>query len=195
MAFLRSVTQIDSGPQVQGRGLFLRMPQSHDYGLWAELRTRSRDFLVPWEPSWTRDELTRSAYRRRLRHYQKDQRDETGYTFFIFRTGDQALLGGLSITGLKRGVTQSAALGYWMGAPYAGQGCMTEAVRAVLPFAFDTLWLHRLEAACIPSNQASIRVLEKNAFAREGLARGYLKINGIWQDHLLFALVSDDPRK
>jgi len=88
-------------------------------------------------------------------------------------------------------VAQAGSLGYWMGQPFARQGYMTAAVRAVVPFAFATLRLHRLEAACIPSNTASIRLLEKTGFLREGYAREYLCINGIWQDHLLYARVND----
>jgi ribosomal-protein-alanine N-acetyltransferase len=146
---------------------------------------------VPWEPTWAKDELTRLAYRRRLKQVLKDQRDETGFTFFIFRTTDRVLLGGLTLSNVRRGVTQACTLGYWMGAPHSGRGFMTEGVRAVIPFVFENLTLHRLEAACLPSNKASMRVLEKNGFVYEGLARRYLKINGIWQDHSLFAVVSN----
>jgi len=191
MAFLRSVTALDSQPVLQGNRLHLRMPSANDYGQWAELRSRSRGFLVPWEPTWASDELTRSAYRRRLKQYQKELREESGYAFFIFRTTDQRLLGGLSLSNVRRGVTQACTLGYWMGAPFAGQGHMTEAVRTLVPFVFEHLWLHRLEAACLPANISSTRVLEKNGFVYEGLARRYLKINGAWQDHCLYALVSD----
>ena len=192
MAFLRSVTAADSLPQLQSRDLFLRVPSSGDYAPWAELRARSRNFLTPWEPTWATDELTRSAYRRRLRQYQKELREETGYAFFAFRNRDSALLGGLSLTNVRRGVTQAVTLGYWMGAPFAGQGYMTEAVSVLIPFVFEHLWLHRLEAACLPGNVASMRVLEKSGFGAEGVARRYLKINGGWQDHRLFALVAED---
>ncbi len=192
MAFLRSVSGADSFPQLQGRELSLRVPQSADYAPWAELRARSRNFLSPWEPSWTSDELTRSAYRRRLRQYQKELREETGYAFFAFRNSDHALLGGLSLTNVRRGVTQAVTLGYWMGAPHAGHGYMTQAVSLLVPFVFEHLWLHRLEAACLPGNFASMRVLEKNGFLSEGLARRYLKINGQWQDHRLYGLVVED---
>lgn len=195
MAFLRSVTALDPPVTLQGRGLHLRIPASGDYPQWAELRARSRNFLVPWEPTWATDELSRSAYRRRLRQYQKELRDETGYAFFILRSADQKLIGGLSLSNVRRGVTQACTLGYWMGAPYAGQGYMTEAVRALMPFVFNHLWLHRLEAACLPGNSSSMRVLEKSGFVYEGLARRYLKINGAWQDHCLFALVSDDSAR
>jgi ribosomal-protein-alanine N-acetyltransferase len=174
--------------------VFLRYPLPSDYLAWAELRAASRDHLAPWEPLWAHDELTRSAYRRRIRHYQQEARDDLGYALFVMRADDDALLGGITLGNVRRGVTQAAVLGYWIGARYAGRGYMTAAVRAAVPFVFDTLKLHRLEAACLPSNAASIRVLEKNGFQREGLARSYLKINGSWQDHLLFALIEDDWR-
>jgi ribosomal-protein-alanine N-acetyltransferase len=79
-----------------------------------------------------------------------------------------------------------------MGAAHAGRGYMTAAVRAALPFAFTTLRLHRVEAACLPTNNASINLLEKVGFTREGYARRYLCINGFWQDHLLYAVVDED---
>ena len=121
-------------------------------------------------------------------------KDDLGYAFLIFRDTDHALLGGLTLSNVRRGVTQAAALGYWLGAPHVRQGIMTDAVAAVLPFVFDELKLHRLEAACLPHNQASIRVLHNNGFQQEGLARRYLKIDGVWLDHLLFAIIANDPR-
>ena len=190
MAFLRS--QGDADAEIHGQQVFLRHPLMSDYVAWAELRAMSRQHLTAWEPQWARDELTRSAYRRRLRQYQRELREDQGYAFFVFRHRDAVLLGGLSISTIRRGVAQAASIGYWIGAPYAGNGYMTDAVKAILPFAFGALGLHRLEAACLPHNGPSARVLEKTGFHREGTARRYLKINGVWQDHLLFALLQDD---
>jgi len=194
MAFLRSTSGIDAEAEVHGREVFLRHPAMGDYSAWAELRAMSRQHLTVWEPQWARDELTRSAFRRRLRQYQRELRDDQGYAFLIFRHADSTLLGGLSISNVRRGVAQAASVGYWIGAPHVRRGHMTDAVGAVLPFAFATLGLHRLEAACLPHNLASTRVLEKVGFKREGMARRYLKINGIWQDHDLFALLQDDAQ-
>jgi [ribosomal protein S5]-alanine N-acetyltransferase len=194
MAFLRSGFVGDLVPIVRGHGVWLRPPMASDYAAWAELRSRSREHLRPWEPQWEHDELSRSAFRRRIRCYQRDLREDLGYAFFIFAANDDQLLGGVTLGSIRRGITQAAALGYWLGLPYVGHGYMTQAVQALIPFAFDELKLHRLEAACLPHNHASIQVLERNGFLREGLARRYLKINGRWQDHLLFALLSDDPR-
>jgi len=192
MAFLRSGVGQDSVFVVRGRGLWLRLPTMSDYGPWAELRARSREHLAPWEPLWQRDELTRSAFRRRVRHYQREAREDLGYAFLIFREGDDQLLGGLTLSNVRRGVTQAAVLGYWLGLPFVQRGYMTEAVGAVSAFAFEELHLHRLEAATMPTNIASISVLERNHFRREGFARRLLKINGAWEDHVLHALVADD---
>lgn len=194
MAFLRSTTGPDSAVTLRGRGVWLRAPLMGDYGAWAELRALSRDHLTPWEPIWQRDELTRSAFRRRLRHYQREAREDLGYAFLIFSDSDDQLLGGLTLSNVRRGVTQAAVLGYWLGKPYTGRGLMTEAVRSAVGFGFDTLHLHRLEAATMPTNMASIRVLEHNGFRREGFARRLLKINGVWEDHVLHALLGDEHR-
>jgi ribosomal-protein-alanine N-acetyltransferase len=179
-------------PAIVGDAVVVRAPQMSDHAEWAALRAESRDFLTPWEPTWPTDDLTRTAFRRRVKRYAEDQRSDLAYPFFIFRRSDNALVGGLTLANIRRGCAQAASLGYWMGAPYARQGYMTAAVNAVLPFAFATLRLHRVEAACIPGNNASIRLLEKTGFRREGFARQYLCINGIWQDHLLYARLRDD---
>jgi ribosomal-protein-alanine N-acetyltransferase len=193
MAFFRSVGPSDTPPVIDGEGIELRWPHVEHYLEWAQLREASRAFLVPWEPAWPPDDLTRSAYRRRIRRYLDDQRDDLSYTFFVFRKRDDALIGGLTIANIRRGVAQAGSLGYWMGAPYARQGYMTAAVKTVAPFAFAELSLHRLEAACIPTNAASSRLLEKCGFRYEGLARQYLCINGKWCDHSLYARLRDDP--
>ena len=192
MAFFRTVGFAETSPSLEGEGVTLRLPQMHDFEEWVELRGASRDFLVPWEPTWPADDLTRGAFRRRLKRYAEDWRADQSYAFFVFRKQDNVLVGGLTLAGIRRGVAQAASVGYWMGAPYVRCGHMTAAVRTVLPFAFGTLRLHRVEAACIPTNVPSIRLLERCGFAREGYARQYLCINGIWQDHLLFARLKGD---
>jgi ribosomal-protein-alanine N-acetyltransferase len=187
MAFFRTVSFSEPLPIVEGDGVFLRAPQMADYSEWTTLREASRAFLTPWEPTWPSDDLSRSAFRRRLRRYAEDQRADTSYAFFLFRKSDEALVGGLTLANIRRGVAQAGSLGYWIGEPFARRGLMSGAVQGLVPFAFGSLRLHRLEAACIPSNTASIRLLEKVGFVREGYAREYLCINGLWQDHLLFA--------
>jgi ribosomal-protein-alanine N-acetyltransferase len=178
----------------RGRGLLLRAPQMTDYPQWSELRGLSRGFLTPWEPIWPSDDLIRSGFRRRLRRYAEDIAEDRAYPFLVFREDDGALLGGVTLANVRRGIVQAGTLGYWVGQPHAGKGYMTAALRVLLPTLFGELNLHRIEAACIPTNQSSIRVLEKCGFAREGLARRYLCINGVWQDHCLYGLLDEDFR-
>jgi [ribosomal protein S5]-alanine N-acetyltransferase len=187
MAFFRTINFSEPLASITGEEVTLRTPQMTDHGEWSALREASRDFLKPWEPTWPADDLTRGAFRRRVRRYAEDLRTDQGYAFLIVRNTDGALVGGLTLANIRRGVAQAASVGYWMGLPFVRQGYMSAAVRTVIPFAFATLRLHRLEAACIPTNAGSIRLLEKNGFTREGYAREYLCINGLWQDHLLYA--------
>ncbi|MFN0262582.1 GNAT family N-acetyltransferase [Tepidamorphus sp. 3E244] len=193
MAFLRS-TSSETGPLVFAEGIRLRTPQIADYGAWAELRARSRKFLVPWEPLWPADDLTKPAFRRRIRRYAQEIRDDHSYPFFAFSEETGELLGGITLGNVRRGVTQAASIGYWIGEPHARQGHMSRVVPAIVAFAFERLRLHRVEAACLPSNAASTRLLEKSGFTQEGYARQYLCINGDWQDHLLYAMIHNDPR-
>jgi [ribosomal protein S5]-alanine N-acetyltransferase len=191
MAFFRTINFSEPLPSIVGEGVVLRTPQMTDYNDWAALRERSREFLTPWEPTWPADDLSRGAFRRRIRRYTEDLRTDQGYAFLIIRNSDDAIVGGLTLANIRRGVAQAGSLGYWMGLPFVRRGYMTAAVRAVIPFAFNTLRLHRLEAACIPSNAGSTRLLENTGFVREGYAREYLCINGIWQDHLLYGRLKD----
>src|SRR5262252_8583626 len=195
MAFFRTVSFSEQWPAIMGDSVLLRAPQMADHTEWAALREASRAFLTPWEPTWPADDLTRSAFRRRLRRYIEDQRNDQAYAYFLFRSGDQVLIGGLTLANMRRGVAQAGSLGYWIGAPYARRGYMTAAVAALISYAFTTLRLHRMEAACIPTNAASTSLLEKTGFEREGYAREYLCINGQWQDHLLYARLRDSPRR
>ena len=183
----------ESGLYLEGQGVRLRAPRGRDYAAWANLRHLSRDFLQPWEPVWPEDDLERGAYRRRLAAYAREIDLGGAYPFFIFRTSDDALVGGATLSNVRRGVAQMATLGYWMGQPYASQGHMTAALPPLAAFAFGGLGLHRIEAACLPENHASYRLLLKSGFREEGMARAYLKINGRWRDHILFGMIAGSP--
>lgn len=180
----------ESGLRVDGEGVRLRPPRAADYPEWRELRAVSRSFLQPWEPTWPADDLSRAAFRRRLLAYARDREAGVAYPFFVFRADDEALTGGITLSNIRRGVAQMGSVGYWCGRPFIRQGLTLAAVRALSEFAFRTLALHRLEAACIPENGPSRRLLAKAGFAEEGFAKAYLKINGAWRDHVLFGLVS-----
>jgi len=192
MVISRVHGRIDTHEGVAGDGVTLRRPHANDYQEWARLRARSRAFLTPWEPSWANDELSQAAYRRRLRRYAREVRDSVSAPFFVFRHTDSALVGGCNLTNIRRGVAQACSLGYWVGEPHQRSGYILDAARTVVRHAFETLNLHRVEAACVPSNAPSRALLEKLGFREEGLARAYLKINGAWRDHVLFAIVRSD---
>ena len=193
MAFMRGLT-FPGGqqPVIQGKEVYLRYPRIADYASWSALRGESREFLTKWEPVWAEDELTRGAFRRRIKRYQKETRLDSAYVFFVFRKHDDTLMGGCTLSNVRRGVTQCCALGYWIGSRFARQGYMTDAIRVLIPFVFKTLGLHRIEAACVPENEPSRNLLGKAGFRQEGLAKRYLLINGVWSDHVRYALLEDE---
>lgn len=170
----------------------LRVPLLADFPEWASLRAASRGFLQPYEPTWPEDDLTPQGYQRRLRALYDEARFDQGYVFFIVDRRDNKVLGGASLSHVRRRAAQSAMLGYWMGQRHAGHGIMSQAVVALCRHGFTDLRLERIEAACLPENAASIRVLEKAGFRLEGHARQYLSINGARRDHRLFAVLPSD---
>lgn len=172
--------------------IYLRFPTRQDYDAWAALRADSRDHLQPFEPRWQERELDKESFRKRLRLYTREIRTGAAQPFLVFNS-DHQLVGGCTLSNIRRRAAMTATLGYWVGKPFVRRGVGSKAVAAVLDHAFHTLGLYRVEAACLPRNKASIGVLEKNGFRQEGVARAYLNINGQREDHLLFARLRDDP--
>jgi [ribosomal protein S5]-alanine N-acetyltransferase len=181
--------------KLAGERVFLRPPDRGDWQEWARLRAESRGFLKAWEPSWPADALSRAAFRRRVARYAADWRTDLGYSFFVFRQEDGRLVGGIGLTNMRRGVAETASLGYWVGERHARRGYTAGALALTLDFAFDRLRLHRIEAACLPHNAASRSLLLKTGFREEGYARKYLCIDGEWQDHVLFAILREEWRR
>jgi [ribosomal protein S5]-alanine N-acetyltransferase len=155
----------DDTPVLTGQRVFLRAPRATDYTAWRDLR--------------------------RARRGREEAKAGTDYAFFIFTRSDEELVGGITLSNVRRRAAQFVNLGYWMGHKFAGQGYMTEAVSLVVPYCFETLGLHRIHAAFLPDNQASRRVLEKNGFTEEGYAEHYLQIDGRLADHVLFGLTRE----
>ena len=195
MAFLRPANDSQRESTLETPALYLRPPQMRDWRAWAELRALSREFLSPWEPTWTSDALTRSAFRRRVRRQLRDGQEDIGYAFLLLRRDDDALLGGMTLGNVQRGAAQSCSVGYWIGRPHARRGHMSEALTGLLGHCFGPLGLHRVEAACMRNNIASQKLLEKTGFRREGHARAYLRIAGAWRDHLLYATIAPRDRR
>jgi ribosomal-protein-alanine N-acetyltransferase len=183
-----------AGPALRltGAKVLVRPAEMEDFMVWSGLRAQSRAFLEPWEPTWPADALTRSAWQRRIKRQYEDWRHDAAYNLLVFRLGDNAVVGGLSLTNVRRGVSQTAALGYWVGQPHVRKGYISEAVSLLLTQAFGEWALHRIEAGCLPTNIASRGLLQKLGFREEGYARSYLRINGKWEDHLLFAMLREE---
>ncbi|NNK79409.1 MAG: GNAT family N-acetyltransferase [Litoreibacter sp.] len=180
--------------RIETERMTLRLPQHADYRAWAALRTASTEFLVPWEPSWASDHLTRKSFTNRVYWAQRSLNSGTAVPVFLERREDGVLLGAITLDNIRRGPAQSGTLGYWIGQAHARQGYMREAIMALVHYAFTSLDLSRIEAACLPENEASRGVLEKSGFKYEGVAQSYLQINGRWRNHVLFANLRSDRR-
>lgn len=172
----------------------LRLPQHADWRAWAALRAESEAFLAPWEPVWAADHLSRRAFTNRVYWAARAESQGTALPLLMVRREDQSLLGAITLDNIRRGPAQAGTLGYWVGAAFARQGFMREAIRAVVHHAFMQLDLSRVEAACLPENAASRAVLEGTGFKYEGVAQSYLQIAGRWRNHVLYANLRGDRR-
>jgi ribosomal-protein-alanine N-acetyltransferase len=180
--------------RIETERLTLRAPVHSDFRDWAQLRVESSDFLVPWEPSWAADHLTRKSFTNRVFWAPRSISNGSAIPLFLFRRSDEALLGAITLDNIRRGPAQSGTLGYWTGQQFARQGYMREALEAMRHYAFTRLDLSRLEAACLPENAASRGLLEAVGFKYEGVAQSYLQINGRWRTHVLYAALRSDRR-
>jgi ribosomal-protein-alanine N-acetyltransferase len=187
-----AIQSLLSKKKLTGERVFLRPPKRRDALKWQKLRMSSKSFLVPWEPSWDASSCTRRAYLRYFKNSNYLANIDRAYSFLIFKTDDKALLGGINIGNVRRGVSQSASLGYWIGEKYSRNGYMKEALKLLIPSLFIDLRLNRIEAATLEENIASKNLLKKIGFKKEGVLRKYLKINGTWRDHILYGLLEND---
>ena len=189
-----AIQSLLSKKKLTGQRVFLRPPKRRDALKWQKLRMSSKSFLVPWEPSWNASSCTRRAYLRYFKNSNYLANMDRAYSFLIFKSDDKTLLGGINVGNVRRGVAQSASLGYWIGARYARNGYMKEALKLLIPSLFIDLRLNRIEAATLEENVASRNLLKKIGFKKEGVLRKYLKINGAWRDHVLYGLLENDFR-
>ncbi|MGH2929291.1 MAG: GNAT family N-acetyltransferase [Solirubrobacteraceae bacterium] len=179
--------------ELAGRRVLLRTLTEADYEDWYLVRTRSREWLVPWEPRPKGAPLPaedRQSFAARCALRERERQLGTGYGFGIF--ADERFAGEITLSSIQRGPFQTGHIGYWIDRDLAGQGYVPEAVVVVLAFAFDTIELHRVEISIIPRNRASLRVVEKLGLRPEGIAQKYLEIDGEWEDHAKFAMTWEE---
>ncbi len=194
----RSVRPVTARPvpaplELSGRRVLLRTLTEADYGEWYEVRSRSREWLVPWEPRPKAAPLPaedRASFAARCVLRERERQLGTGFGFGIFVRGKFA--GEITLSSIQRGPFQTGHIGYSIDRDLAGHGYVPEAVVVVLSFAFDTIALHRVEISIIPRNHASIRVVEKLGLRCEGIAQRYLEIDGEWEDHARYAITSEE---
>ncbi len=179
---------------IETERLVLRPPQHGDFRQWVAIRKGSAEFLVPWEPAWSQDHLSRKSFTNRVYWANRSISNGTAVPLFLVRRDDGALLGAITLDNVRRGPAQAGTLGYWMGEPFARKGYMREAITALVHHAFTELDLSRVEAACLAENAASRGLLEKSGFKYEGIAQSYLQINGRWRNHVLYANLRGDRR-
>lgn len=193
LTLFRFISRPAEPAPISGDRVYLRQMRMEDFEEWVTLRLASEAFLAPWEPLRVGNEFDRQSWRRRVLAIRNEAHIDAAYGFLIFSRDSDRMVGGLTIGQVRRGVAQTGSLGYWMGEPWAGRGLMSDAVKAICRHAFTELHLRRIEAACMPHNVASRRVLERNGFQLEGLARQYLCIAGEWADHVTYARLASDP--
>ena len=187
-----------AAPRLFGRRVMLRPLGTQDFPAWSEVRMRNDDWLTPWEPRRPVPEFdpttNRNAFNSRCAARERDAANGLSYGFGLFVTvdGDDRFCGEVNINHVLRGAMQTATIGYWVDRAYAGQGLVAEGVVVVAEFAFEQLLLHRLEICIVPRNANSRRVVEKLDVRCEGLAERYLEINGVWEDHLRFAITVEE---
>lgn len=181
-------------PRIETERMTLRLPVHADFRAWSGLRAASAEHLMPWEPVWAHDHLTRKAFTNRVYWAKRAESSGTALPLLLIRRADNVLLGAVTLDNIRRGPVQAGTMGYWIGAAFARQGYMREAVQSAVHHAFTNLDLSRIESACLPENVASRGVLEKSGFKYEGVAQSYLQINGRWRNHVLYANLRSDRR-
>ncbi len=180
--------------ELRGRRVLLRPLASTDFRDWAEVRSTNAGWLLKWEPrppSGNPDDTQElAAFSARCGARQREWQLGTGYGFGIFVDG--RLAGEINLSGVQRGPFQNAYVGYWIDQRRAGEGYVPEALVVMARFAFEDLGLHRMQVAIIPRNRASRRVVEKVGLRAEGVAVRYLCINGVWEDHVRYAITAEE---
>lgn len=189
------MTWTATNTRLLGRRIVLRAIELSDFDKWREVRRHNMDWLTRWEPKRIPGQAdvveSSDAFSARCSARAREWQLGTGYGFGVF-TQDDALIGEINLSSVQRGPFQNAYVGYWIDQRHAGQGFTPEALVVAARYAFEEVGLHRLQIAIIPRNGASRRVVEKLALREEGVALRYLEINGVWEDHVRYAITSEE---
>ncbi len=177
---------------LDGQTCYLRVLTEQDAFIFTELLTANKDYWSVFEPRHEASYFNVAVQRDKIRESNYQMRDRREYNFGIFDSYTSRLIGHISLYSIKRLPFSSGFVGYSIDEREIGRGLGTEAVRLVTKFAFEKMALHRVEAFVSPRNTGSVKVLEKAGYTQEGLMRSLLYINGVWEDHYMYATVEDD---
>lgn len=176
--------------QMSEQQVYVRFPEEADAYDLSELYKRNREFFERFSPSNKDEYYTEEHQLQAIRKSKMDMAEDRKYEFVICRKEDDRIIGSAGLAFVARGSLQSCMIGYSLDQAYNGKGYMTEAVSQVVRYAFEELKFHRIVGEVSPRNPGSIRVLEKAGFHKEGVSRSNLKINGVWEDHQVLALIN-----
>ncbi|WP_307893569.1 GNAT family N-acetyltransferase [Bacillus swezeyi] len=174
----------------KGKNVYIRPLTAEDAEACLKLQTDNRSFFEQFSMERNDDFYTIEGQKKRLQRFYENMQNDEDYYLGIFHQADDALIGTINLFQILRGSLQSAFIGYFLDEKHNGKGYTTEAAKLIVEYAFEDLKLHRVEAGVMPHNLASIRVLEKAGFHKEGIARKNVKINGKWEDHQLLAVIN-----
>jgi len=191
---MRRRRQRDGSAWLEGRRVGLRPLRDDDFAAWQEVRLVNEDWLTKWEPARPAGApdvvRERSAFLARCDARRRERQAGSGYAFGVFVDGEFA--GEMNLSSIHRGAAQQCYVGYWIDSRRAGQGYTPEALVCAFKFGFEELRLHRMQVSIVPRNHPSRRVAEKLELRAEGLAERYLQINGVWEDHIRYAMTSEE---
>ena len=177
---------------IESDRIIIRHPRRRDWKYWVNLRKESYEYLYKWEPYWNIEHCNRSNYMKQLRLYRSKAAYDQAYSFLCFKKDSKELIGGINISNVQRSVMQTCNIGYWLGEPYIKKGYMEESMRSIIPYIFMNLKINRIQAFTLINNTSSRNLLEKLNFKYEGVLRKVMKINNVWEDHMLYALLNTD---
>ena len=179
---------------IESQRVIIRHPKRRDWKAWVHLRRESYGFLQKWEPYWTLNQCNKSNYMRQLKLQRTKAAYDQAYSFLCFEKYNKVLLGGINISNIQRGVIQTCNIGYWLGEKNTGKGYMQESIKALIPYIYEQLKIHRIQAFTLEDNIPSRKLIEKVNFKKEGVLREAMQINNEWRDHVIYSLLLEDTK-
>jgi ribosomal-protein-alanine N-acetyltransferase len=178
--------------RLTGENIYLRFIELSDAGDLLNLNMKNRDFFKQFLTTRNDDYYTLEGQESRISNTIKGRENDEMYSFGVFLKDSDKLIGSIALSEVLRGAIQGCFVGYYLGQEHNGKGYMTEAVKLITKYAFEELKLHRIEAGVMPHNMASMKVLEKAGYVKEGISRKNVKINGEWRDHQVLAIINEN---